>query len=619
MLSSLLNKKRLSQSSNQQDEDELYQEEVEYDAMPLEQPVDEVVTDVTLNFEGENSDPVVCVPGLLAYDRIEVPLPGGRELTLADYWCDVKELVEDPIIVSPSSLASLHDRAVEIFYQLKGGQVDYGATHSQQFCHKQYGKIYEGLMPDWNEDNPIVLIGKGYGATTALHLQHLLSNNFFGENTSGAWVKAVICLSAPHRGSVLPYALGLEPSTKTTIHPLSLLQLFLSFVHIICYFKWLDALFGFQLNDKWSLTSKRSSGKQSLWTSLCGRSGFSQFADNFMVDWSVEGARSRYAIDDNDRHKLDRNCVYINYITTGQSWRSKETGNFWPRITWRNWPTAIISAILGRYKLSPEVEQQVLRTSSANFWDNDGTLAVYSQLPPPHQPTQMTIALSDELFDPVKHELNPGAWYNVYVNDRSETLLFKDEPFLCGISFIATMLEWSFFVRLADFLATHSDLMEEVYVRGVEFAEKQFKHLRIVLRLDDGSYPDHTTDLRYKNVASTKSSLQDITVISERLEQRCSDKAGNDWIHNVEQHEISNSPSKMIFWMQQIEKSGSAKTGNTSASSPRSVSPDRKESIYGDGPMFVKTRRRRTADEYIAEINVGNNGSNGGSNVIGSF
>lgn len=34
-------------------------------------------------------------------------------------------------------------RARELFYYLKGGQVDYGEEHSRTFGHSQFGKIYE--------------------------------------------------------------------------------------------------------------------------------------------------------------------------------------------------------------------------------------------------------------------------------------------------------------------------------------------------------------------------------------------------------------------------------------------------------------------------------------------
>lgn len=148
-------------------------------------------------------------------------------------------------------------------------------------------------------------------------------------------IKGVICLSAPHRGSTLPYYLGLEPGSKCIVHPFSILQLFLSIIHMLCYFTCLEKFFNFQLNDQWSLSPKSKGGEQSLWSAITARSRFSYFGDNFLLDWSVEGARQRYAGDERDKHHLDNHCVYINYVTTGHSWRSKVTGHHWVIITFR--------------------------------------------------------------------------------------------------------------------------------------------------------------------------------------------------------------------------------------------------------------------------------------------
>ena len=40
-------------------------------------------------------------------------------------------------------LRGLGSRARELFYYLKGGQVDYGEEHSKACGHSQFGRIYE--------------------------------------------------------------------------------------------------------------------------------------------------------------------------------------------------------------------------------------------------------------------------------------------------------------------------------------------------------------------------------------------------------------------------------------------------------------------------------------------
>lgn len=64
----------------------------------------EPTKDLQLSLEGENKDTFVLVPGILSYDTIELPLPGGKSYIVADYWSDVKEMIDDPLIVSPNPL-----------------------------------------------------------------------------------------------------------------------------------------------------------------------------------------------------------------------------------------------------------------------------------------------------------------------------------------------------------------------------------------------------------------------------------------------------------------------------------------------------------------------------------
>lgn len=70
------------------------------------------------------------------------------------------------INVYPSPVASIHDRVCEIFYELLGGRVYYGHDHSHFHGHEPYGKEYlHSKIENWNEDNPIYLVGHSYGMT----------------------------------------------------------------------------------------------------------------------------------------------------------------------------------------------------------------------------------------------------------------------------------------------------------------------------------------------------------------------------------------------------------------------------------------------------------------------
>ena len=55
--------------------------------------------------------------------------------------------------VSVGPISSNWDRAVEVYYQLKGGQVDYGYDHSNKYglIQKPVDKKYKGLYPEWDK------------------------------------------------------------------------------------------------------------------------------------------------------------------------------------------------------------------------------------------------------------------------------------------------------------------------------------------------------------------------------------------------------------------------------------------------------------------------------------
>ncbi|RWW12690.1 hypothetical protein GW17_00023639 [Ensete ventricosum] len=88
------------------------------------------------------------------------------------------EKKDDRVLVPDlGSLTSIYDRARELFYYLKGGQVDYGEEHSLQFGHLQFGKIYEqGHYPSWDEHHPVHFVGHSAGVQVARVLQQMLAD-----------------------------------------------------------------------------------------------------------------------------------------------------------------------------------------------------------------------------------------------------------------------------------------------------------------------------------------------------------------------------------------------------------------------------------------------------------
>lgn len=120
-------------------------------------------------------------------------------------------------VVGP--LSSAWDRACELYAQLTGTTVDYGAAHSKEHGHARFGRSYrEPLWPGWSAERKINLIGHSFGGATARMLLELLANGSEEECAAcddpselfrggkGEWVHSITCLASPHNGSTLGMA-----------------------------------------------------------------------------------------------------------------------------------------------------------------------------------------------------------------------------------------------------------------------------------------------------------------------------------------------------------------------------------------------------------------------------
>lgn len=113
--------------------------------------------------------PIVLVHGIFGFGK-------GR-LGGLSYFAGAEKKDERVLVPDLGSLTSVYDRACELFYYLKGGQVDYGAEHSKAYGHSQFGRVYEhGHYPEWDEDHPINFVGHSAGAQVVRVLQQMLSD-----------------------------------------------------------------------------------------------------------------------------------------------------------------------------------------------------------------------------------------------------------------------------------------------------------------------------------------------------------------------------------------------------------------------------------------------------------
>ncbi len=148
---------------------------------------------------------------------------GREEMGSYRYWggkIDLEQVLNEEgftvYTTNVGPVSSNWDRAVELYYQIKGGQADYGKTHSELYglIRNPKGKSYSGLYPEWDENHPVHIIGHSMGGQTARMLDYMLrtsivdssgineDSDFLGEAHQG-WIKSITSISTPHNGTTL--------------------------------------------------------------------------------------------------------------------------------------------------------------------------------------------------------------------------------------------------------------------------------------------------------------------------------------------------------------------------------------------------------------------------------
>lgn len=164
--------------------------------------------------------PIVFCHGLFGWGEGEL---GGYPYFVCASRLAAKEGDSYPRFIFPATgpISSLHDQACELFYQLKGGRVDYGEEHSARFGHARYTRDYTGkaLYPEWDEDHPLDFVAHSMGAPVVRMLQYLLAEGFFSGadgtaiRTSSRWIRSLSTVAGVHNGSTLTWILGAEEGT----------------------------------------------------------------------------------------------------------------------------------------------------------------------------------------------------------------------------------------------------------------------------------------------------------------------------------------------------------------------------------------------------------------------
>ena len=126
---------------------------------------------------------------------------------------------------------SAWDRACELYAQLTGTVTDYGAEHSARCGHERFGRDFskKTLIPEWDENHKINLLGHSFGGVTVRLLAHLMAAGSKAEQEAtpeeelsplfkgghADWIYSVTALAAPHNGTSAYHIPDENPEPKT--------------------------------------------------------------------------------------------------------------------------------------------------------------------------------------------------------------------------------------------------------------------------------------------------------------------------------------------------------------------------------------------------------------------
>ncbi|CAI7823006.1 unnamed protein product [Closterium sp. NIES-54] len=342
--------------------------------------------------------PIVLVHGIFGF--------GHGKFGGISYFGGAEYRHDKVLVPDLGSLTSIHDRARDLFYYLKGGTVDYGVEHSAACGHDRFGKTYQqGKHPLWDAQHPIHLVAHSSGVQAARMLQHMLHNKEFEghEDTSADWVASITSLSGALNGTTRVYIDGLSVRDGVTMRPMCLLQV-LRIGSII--FEWLDIAplkafysFGF---DHFPLSWRRV-GLWGLVKALAGKTG--PFASG---DWMLPDLSLHRSMELNKKLHTHPNTYYFSYATVKtrnlMGWVVPAALSIHPLFTLR-------SLQLCLWRLPKHAPRPYPTYRDKDWWHNDGALNTISMLyprfptPQPHSP--LPRIQPSQSTPPYK----PGIWY----------------------------------------------------------------------------------------------------------------------------------------------------------------------------------------------------------------
>jgi triacylglycerol lipase len=265
-----------------------------------------------------NNFPVILVHGFAGFGRSEMlgyKYWGGLtdlQVQLQGKYSD--ELVRTAVV---GPFSSNWDRAVELFYQIKGGCVDYGQMHANSAGHLRKPEdhyhngrtCYAGLYPQWDGGHPVHLISHSMGGQTARMLVQLLAANgapsnpaLFPYAVSASWVKSVTTIATPNDGTTLAYRI---------VDWVPVVQQLVTGIAGIANATGANKIYDFKM-DQWQIGPQTSS---ETFSAYLNRVLSSPLWDSGVKDLSPYDLSPAGAMAENDWVKDQPNVYYFSYST----------------------------------------------------------------------------------------------------------------------------------------------------------------------------------------------------------------------------------------------------------------------------------------------------------------
>ncbi|WP_338845068.1 hypothetical protein V8J88_15355 [Massilia sp. W12] len=162
---------------------------------------------------------------------------GGLDDIPAQLRAAYPDMASYSVCVGP--LSSNYDRAIELFWKIKGGCIDYGPNHAASHGHERYFKNSSvarntadarqcpsasaadsknrAVYPAWDEAHPVHIVAHSQGGQTARLLAQLLANGganpegdvnlFAGHAVNARWIKSITTIATPNDGTTLVYSI----------------------------------------------------------------------------------------------------------------------------------------------------------------------------------------------------------------------------------------------------------------------------------------------------------------------------------------------------------------------------------------------------------------------------